>query len=400
MKVRMIVSTCLTTNPSEDQTWTEWDEDFNRVHVRKPRCEMDHIFSTIQPGTDVHNRIRQKTIALEKAWLCKRWEHRMDATALGFIATDAYLAFAKLTPQGQIKYPCGKSGGGGDGRGNRNGPLQFMRNLGLQLLLNTWRTDKHKERVAKAQSGWLARTVAVTANVNASAGGTGLLSSSNFLAPGSAAATAGIVKASPASSHGKTLSYARFAHLRMEFTGGKQRWCKICKLKKTSRFCGDCGFDVPICNPRVRPTCISTHKFNPSFRGTASREFSRNQTRKRKRLAASLRGTPVAGKIVKTTTTTSVEVTTSPSAAATVPATARAARPAPLASNPTSNITRPVPLASNPASNMPRPAPLTSNPTSNIPRPAAPEAARAAPEAAPAAAPEAARAAAPTSPPP
>ena len=66
---------------------------------------MDHTFSKIQLATDSSNKARQKGIALEKSWITKDCDHRMDATALGCFVTDVYFAFSKLTKQGKLKCP-------------------------------------------------------------------------------------------------------------------------------------------------------------------------------------------------------------------------------------------------------------------------------------------------------
>ena len=81
-KVRHIISTCLTTLPSKKQTYVDWGVhgDDRRV-VSHPRCEMDYEFTQSQPATDVHNKLRQKGLAMEKAWVCKQWEQRVFATA-------------------------------------------------------------------------------------------------------------------------------------------------------------------------------------------------------------------------------------------------------------------------------------------------------------------------------
>jgi hypothetical protein len=73
---------------------------------------MDHIFSKIQPATDINDKVRQKEISLKKSWITKDWDHRIDTTALGCLITDAYFIFSKLTKQGKPKYPRDSLRGG------------------------------------------------------------------------------------------------------------------------------------------------------------------------------------------------------------------------------------------------------------------------------------------------
>ena len=42
---------------------------------------------------DINNHLRQGGLALERCWNTQRWDHRVLATLLGIIETDAYLAW-------------------------------------------------------------------------------------------------------------------------------------------------------------------------------------------------------------------------------------------------------------------------------------------------------------------
>jgi hypothetical protein len=67
MKVRHLITTCCTTLPAEEQTYVDWGPDGDkRVVVRHKRVHADFIWSSMQPATDVHNKIRQKGLAVEK----------------------------------------------------------------------------------------------------------------------------------------------------------------------------------------------------------------------------------------------------------------------------------------------------------------------------------------------
>ena len=61
--------------------------------------------------------------------------------------------------------------------------------------------------------------------------------------------------------HGRFSAFRKFAHIRSDFQGGKQKWSVCCKTK-TGYFCFDCGFDVPVCR---REACHKMHTNNPSY---------------------------------------------------------------------------------------------------------------------------------------
>jgi hypothetical protein len=71
--------------------------------------------------------------------------------------------------------------------------------------------------------------------------------------------------------------FALMAHCKVDFQGGKQAWCKICKVKKTTRYCVDCGYDMSVCSESVCPACLAAHKRDPKFRGKAKRVFKRRK---------------------------------------------------------------------------------------------------------------------------
>lgn len=89
-RVRCIIATFVTTLPAVDQCWSGYDEQGCRYHVIKPQCDIDKMWSTAQPGVDMHNLHRQNMIACEKKWLTNAYEQRSKAAAHGTIATDAY----------------------------------------------------------------------------------------------------------------------------------------------------------------------------------------------------------------------------------------------------------------------------------------------------------------------
>jgi len=296
--IRCIISTCLTTLPAKNQTYVDWDQEGVRKVVTHPRCEMDYEFTQSQPATDVHNKLRQKGLAMEKSWVCKQWEQRCFATAEGILTTDSFLAFAQLTQQGRVKYQITQQN-------------KFVKALAKQMLFNKWRSAEMAQRVHQRQVVLYHRqlqtlmsmnlpsstyplvqsppplprvpipntnsTAAAATNVPATnvpvpqddlggsggmRGGTDFRAADAFIAAAAAAAP---------TMHTTFHTYSRYGHSRADFKGGTQRWSKCCKTK-TSYFCTDCGFDVPICN---KDACRRMHTAAPAYRYTGPRKFRR-----------------------------------------------------------------------------------------------------------------------------
>ena len=67
-RVRMLIATCGTTLITGTQEWSVLDTDGQRHKIVKPMCDVDELYSLAQPGVDVHNKLRQKSLAVEKSW--------------------------------------------------------------------------------------------------------------------------------------------------------------------------------------------------------------------------------------------------------------------------------------------------------------------------------------------
>ena len=63
----MLIATCGTTLVVGKQEWSVLDADGHRIKISKPMCDVDELYSLAQPGVDVHNKLRQKSLAVEKS---------------------------------------------------------------------------------------------------------------------------------------------------------------------------------------------------------------------------------------------------------------------------------------------------------------------------------------------
>ena len=81
----------------------------------------------------------------------------MGVTVLVYLVTDTYFAFPKLTKQGKPKYPRGSL---------RGEPRDFVKNLGHQLLVNSWRSEALRVKVGRCSAAWLAKIIAANAPRN------------------------------------------------------------------------------------------------------------------------------------------------------------------------------------------------------------------------------------------
>ena len=86
--MRMLIATCGTTIVTGTQEWSVLDEDGHRKKVSKPRCDVDALYSMAQPAVDVHNKLRQNSLGVEKSWGTKSYEQRAHATAAGIMCVD------------------------------------------------------------------------------------------------------------------------------------------------------------------------------------------------------------------------------------------------------------------------------------------------------------------------
>lgn len=77
--------------------------------VRHKTFPIPSVFETLflnLPKIDIHDHLRQGTLALEKSWATHSWAKRVFSTVLGMSITDAYLAFCfELGPDAKPSFP-------------------------------------------------------------------------------------------------------------------------------------------------------------------------------------------------------------------------------------------------------------------------------------------------------
>lgn len=251
--VSTYITTCGTTLLADKKTYVEFKSDGRRVEYRIPRNGVEVIYSKGQPACDVFNKLRQSSIALEKAWVPKEWEQRGLQTAWGSLMTDAYL-LSQLTPlRDQFKM-------------NDNGLKKFMSRVVKHLLLNPHRSVEMRARCRSFNQ--LAATKIMRRRAT-------------LLDHADGESNSDLENVSP---HSQQSSYTalRNKNSKYEF---KQRWCVACN-SKTSFYCTDCGVDTPCCRASLDARCSSRHSqqpavdFRPSTpRGTGAGRRKRGRER-------------------------------------------------------------------------------------------------------------------------
>ena len=66
--------------------------------VRRPKLVEEYFDSASK--IDIHNHLRQGSLALEEAWGTKKWYHRVFSTILGMVEVDTFLAYRALHADG------------------------------------------------------------------------------------------------------------------------------------------------------------------------------------------------------------------------------------------------------------------------------------------------------------
>lgn len=92
-KIHTFVATCETTLPGTPSRKRRWDDEGNLFFREVPRPKLVQQYFDGAAAIDIHNHIRQDGLALEKAWGTQKWEHRIYASVLGIVETNAYLVF-------------------------------------------------------------------------------------------------------------------------------------------------------------------------------------------------------------------------------------------------------------------------------------------------------------------
>ena len=273
-RVRMLIATCGTTIVTGTQEWSAMDEHGHRTKVSKPRCDVDALYSMAQPAVDVHNKLRQKSLGVEKSWGTKSYEQRAHATAAGVMCVDGFNICRTMTPHGLKLY-------------KPDSLIDHTNALIFQLLNNPFRSDKLKNnaRVGNARFG-------VQHNYDP----TSVMVSNPMITPDHTdvqlAEDSHWQKATydeettPVQTH-QLMSFKQYKKLNPTYVcGAKQQWCCICKKGTTSFFCITCGPLVPVhrsSSSSKHNTCEAHHRRNIHFRAV-KRAFRASAPRgKRKR---------------------------------------------------------------------------------------------------------------------
>ena len=155
----------------------------------------------------------------------------------------------------------------------------FVKTLAKQMIHNRWRTQEARTRVQQRQNMVFTRRLHNIMNLDLNKAQQLVIKDAVEQAPVSGLLMQPVVPAVNTTSNEVTIStptpvavlvtrhdrfatFSKFAHIRADFVGGRQKWSVCCKTK-TSYFCLDCGFDVPICR---RESCRKMHANAPSYR--------------------------------------------------------------------------------------------------------------------------------------
>lgn len=92
-KLHTFVSSCGTTLPGTPARKRRYDECGTVRFKEIPRPKIAETYFDGAPSIDIHNHIRQSGLALEQVWKTHKWAHRIFASLLGVIETNAFLAF-------------------------------------------------------------------------------------------------------------------------------------------------------------------------------------------------------------------------------------------------------------------------------------------------------------------
>lgn len=99
----LVVATCGSTAPGQPHAKVRYrntDDGAVRYTKEVPQTLLLNDYFRAAPAIDIHNHYRQsqRSLGLEKAWLTKKWWHRVLATMLGVVTTNAYLAYVRFHP--------------------------------------------------------------------------------------------------------------------------------------------------------------------------------------------------------------------------------------------------------------------------------------------------------------
>ena len=163
----------------------------------------------------------------------------------------------------------------------------FVKTLAKQMIHNRWRTPDMRVKVQQRQSQVFTRRLHNIMNLDLNKAQHLELKDAVEKAPVTGLLMQPVVPAVNTTMNGTTIStplpvavlvtrhdrfaaFSKFAHIRADFVGGRQKWSVCCKTK-TGYFCLDCGFDVPICR---REACRKMHANAPSYRFHGKRKHA------------------------------------------------------------------------------------------------------------------------------
>lgn len=212
-KVHTFVSTCGTTLEGQPAKKKRTDENGAYIIKEVPRPHLVEEYFEGAPAVDIHNHIRQSGLALEEVWNTQRWHHRIYASVLGIIETNAFLAFKYFKRDASSKHS------------------DFTEALALQLINNPWvaETPVQEEHARIANPANLANPILIRPNPPLQPGDHTLIPLSRF-----------------------------------EDRQRVQRRCIICvrvykRVQKASYYCGSCGTRAVMCSPTTGRNCFTYH---------------------------------------------------------------------------------------------------------------------------------------------
>ena len=103
---KLFVSTCGTTIPAEKKAtrlrYRDRGDGLSELVQKETEWpSLVRTYFDTANASDVHNHLRQGSLAVEKSWVTQTWWHRIVGTVLGICEVDAYCAYKALHPKGQ-----------------------------------------------------------------------------------------------------------------------------------------------------------------------------------------------------------------------------------------------------------------------------------------------------------
>ena len=110
-KLKQIVSTCGTTLAGTDSVRPRHKKILEngvwktvQYEKKVPRSKLvEEMFSAFSK-IDIHDHLRQGSLALERSWVTRKWYHRLFTTIFGICVVDAYYAFKFEHPDDDMNF--------------------------------------------------------------------------------------------------------------------------------------------------------------------------------------------------------------------------------------------------------------------------------------------------------